>query len=94
MHMGKGLVIMSKIYIKTSDIFNFEDAKKRMKYFNFCRKKALKCGLICKCHIEGEKTTLFMEGSKLQYIKYYLATLLANEYKTDGIKRLIKCLII
>ena len=33
---------MSKIYIKTSDIFNFEDAKKRMKYFNFCRKKSIK----------------------------------------------------
>ena len=80
---------MSKNYIRTSDIFNIEDAKKRMIYFNFCREKALKCGLICKCRIEGEKTTLFMEGSKLQYIKYYLATLLKNEYKTDGIKRLI-----
>ena len=85
---------MSKIYIRTFDIFNIEDAKKRMKYFNFCHEKALKCGLTCKCHIEGKNTTLFMEGSKLQYIKYYLATLLANEYKTDGIKRLIKCLII
>ena len=80
---------MSKIYIRTSDIFSIEDAKKRMKYFNFCRKKALKCGLICKCHIEGEKTTLFMEGSKLQYIKYYLATLLKTRYKTDGIERLV-----
>ena len=85
---------MSKNYIKTSDIFNIEDAKKRTAYFNFCREKALKCGLICNYHIEGKNTTLFMEGSKLQYIKYYLATLLANEYKTDGIKRLIKCLII
>lgn len=85
----KGVIYMSKIYIKTSDIFNFEDAKKRMKYFNFCREKALKCGLIYKCHIEGEKTTLFMEGSKWQFIKYYLATLLKTEYKTDGIKRLI-----
>ena len=80
---------MSKIYIRTSDIFNIEDAKKRTAYFNFCREKALKCGLICDCHIKGEKTTLFMEGSKLQYIKYYLATLLKTEYKTDGIKRLI-----
>ena len=80
---------MSKIYIRTSDIFNIEDAKKRMKYFNFCHEKALKCGLTCKCHIEGKNTTLFMEGSKLQYIKYYLATLLNTKYKTDGIKRLI-----
>ena len=85
----KGVIYMSKIYIRTSDIFNIEDAKKRMMYFNFCHEKALKCGLTCKCHIEGKNTTLFMEGSKLQYIKYYLATLLKTKYKTDGIKRLI-----
>ena len=80
---------MSKTYIRTFDIFNIEDAKKRMIYFNFCHEKALKYGLICKCRIEGKNTTLFMEGSKLQYIKYYLATLLKTEYKMDGIKRLI-----
>ena len=80
---------MSKIYIRTSDIFNLEDAKKRMAYFNFCHEKALKCGLICKCHIEGTNTTLFMEGDKLCYIKYYLATLTKTDYKMDGIKRLI-----
>ena len=85
----KGVINMSKNYIKTSDIFNIEDAKKRTAYFNFCREKALKCGLICDYHIEGKNTTLFMEGSKLQYIKYYLATLLKTKYKTDGIKRLI-----
>ena len=85
----KGVIYMSKIYIRTSDIFDLEDAKKRMTYFNFCHEKALKCGLTCKCHIEGKNTTLFMEGSKLQYIKYYLATLLKTEYKTDSIKRLI-----
>ena len=80
---------MSKTYIRTFDIFNIEGAKKRMAYFNFCHEKALKCGLTCKCHIEGKNTTLFMEGSKLQYIKYYLATLLKTEYKMEGIKRLI-----
>ena len=80
---------MSKNYIKTSDIFDIKDAKKRTAYFNFCLEKALKCGLICDYHIEGKNTTLFMEGSKLQYIKYYLATLLKTKYKTDGIKRLI-----
>lgn len=83
------MINMSKKYIETLDIFNIEDAKKRMAYFNFCREKALKCGLICKCHIEGKNTTLFMEGSKLQYIKYYLAILLKTEYKMDGIKCLI-----
>ena len=85
---------MSKIYIKTSDIFDIKDAKKRTAYFDFCLEKALKCGLICKCHIEGTNTTLFMEGDKLCFIKYYLATLLKDKYKMDGIKRLIKCLII
>ena len=85
----KGVIYMSKIYIRTSDIFDIEDAKKRMAYFNFCHKKALECGLTCKCHIEGKNTTLFMEGSKLQYIKYYLATLLKTRYKTDDIKRLV-----
>ena len=80
---------MRKIYIRTSDIFNIEDAKKRMTYFNFCHEKALKCRITCKCHIDGKNTTLFMEGSKLQYIKYYLATLLKTRYKTDCIKRLI-----
>ena len=80
---------MSKNYIRTFDVFNIEDAKKRMAYFNFCHEKALKCGLICKCHIEGTNTTLFMEGDKLCYIKYYLATLTKTDYKMDGIKRLI-----
>ena len=85
----KGDVYMSKNYIETSDIFNIEDAKKRMAYFDFCREKALKCGLTCKCHIEGTNTTLFMEGDKLCFIKYYLATLSKNVCKMDGIKRLI-----
>ena len=80
---------MSKTYIKTSDIFDIKDAKKRMEYFDFCLEKALKCGLICKCHIEGTNTMLFMEGDKLCFIKYYLVTLLKDEYKIDGIKRLI-----
>lgn len=80
---------MSKNYIRTSDIFDIEDAKKRMMYFNFCHEKALKYGLTCDYHIEGKNTTLFMEGSKLQYIKYYLATLFKTKYKMDGIKRLI-----
>lgn len=30
---------MGKIYIRTSDIFDYKDAEKRMKYFDFCRKK-------------------------------------------------------
>lgn len=80
---------MSKTYIRCSDVFNIIDEKKRMEYFNFCHEKALKFGLVCKCHIEGMNTTLFMKGSKQQFIKYYLSTLLKTKYKTDGIKRLI-----
>ena len=85
----KGVIYMSKIYINTFDVFNIEDAKKRIIYFKFCHEKALKCGLTCNAEIDGMGTKLFMSGSKKQFIKYYLATLSANEHKTDGIKRLI-----
>ena len=81
---------MSKIYIKTSDIFDIEDAKKRMAYFDFCLEKALKCGLTCISHIDGTSTMLFMIGSKKCYIKYYLVTMFKTEHKLNGIKRLIE----
>lgn len=81
---------MKKIYIKTSDIFNYKDEVKRMKYFDFCHKKALKCGLICKCHIDGVNTKLFIEGSKWNIIKYYLTTVFKTEDDTiDAIKRIV-----
>ena len=82
---------MSKTYtyIRTYDVFNIKDEKKRMEYFDFCREKALKCGLICKCHIGDVNTALFMEGRKQQFVKYYLISLLKTECKIDGIKRLI-----
>ncbi|NSK92409.1 hypothetical protein G5B03_09465 [Blautia massiliensis] len=35
----KGVIYMRKIYIRTSDIFDYKDAEKRMKHFDFCRKK-------------------------------------------------------
>lgn len=81
---------MKKIYIKTSDIFNYKDEVKRMKYFDFCHKKALKCGLICRCHIDGVNTKLFIEGSKWDIIKYYLITVFKTEDDTiDAIKRIV-----
>ena len=81
---------MKKIYIKTSDIFNYKDEVKRMKYFDFCHKKALKCGLICRCHIDGVNTKLFIEGSKWDIIKYYLITVFKTEDDTiDSIKRIV-----
>lgn len=80
---------MRKIYIRTSDIFEYKDEVKRMKYFDFCHKKALKCGLICRCHIDGVNTKLFMEGSKWDIIKYYLMTVFKTEDNTiDAIKRI------
>ena len=80
---------MRKIYIGTSDIFDYKDEVKRMKYFDFCHKKALKCGLICRCHIDGVNTKLFIEGSKWNIIKYYLVTVFKTEDNTvDAIKRI------
>ena len=80
---------MRKIYIRTSDIFESKDEVKRIKYFDFCYKKALKCGLICRCHIDGVNTKLFIEGSKWDIIKYYLITVFKTEDNTiDAIKRI------
>ena len=80
---------MRKIYIRTSDIFEYKDEVKRMKYFDFCHKKALKCGLICRCHIDGVNTKLFIEGSKWDISKYYLITVFKTEDNTiDAIKRI------
>ena len=81
---------MRKIYIRTSDIFEYKDEVKRMKYFDFCHKKALKCGLICRCHIDGVNTKLFIEGSKWDIIKYYMITVFKTEDDTiDAIKRIV-----
>ena len=80
---------MRKIYIRTSDIFEYKDEVKRIKYFDFCHKKALECGLICRCHIDGVNTKLFIEGSKWNIIKYYLMTVFKTEDNTiDAIKRI------
>lgn len=80
---------MRKIYIRTSDVFEYKDKVKRMKYFDFCHKKALKCGLICRCHIDGVNTKLFIEGSKWDIIKYYLITVFKTEDNIiDAIKRI------
>ena len=80
---------MRKIYIRTSDVFDYKDEVKRMKYFDFCHKKALKCGLICRCHIDGVNTKLFIKGSKWNIIKYYLVTVFKTEDNiVDAIKRI------
>ncbi len=80
---------MMKKYIRTSDVFEYKNEIKRMQYFNFCREKALKCGLMCRCHIDGINTILFIEGRKINVIKYYLLTVFKTEDGIDGIKRII-----
>ena len=86
---------MRKIYIRTSDIFEYKDEVKRMKYFDFCHKKALKCGLICRCHIDGVNTKLSIEGSKWDIIKYYLVTVFKTEDNIiDAIKRITSLIFI
>ena len=85
---------MRKIYIKTSDIFPYKDEVKRMKHFDFCHKKALECGLICRCHIDGVNTKLFIEGSKWDIIKYYLITVFnTDDTMIDAIKRIISLIL-
>ena len=81
---------MRKIYIRTSDIFGYKDEVKRMKYFDFCHEKALKCHLVCQCHIDGVNTKLFIEGSKWDMIKYYLITVFkTRDNIIDAIKRIV-----
>lgn len=80
---------MRKTYIRTSDIFEYKDVEKKMRCFNFCREKALKYGLICRSHIDDTNTTLFMEGKKINFIRYYLTTVFKTEDKIiDGVKRI------
>ena len=85
---------MSKIYIKTSDIFPYKDEVKRMKHFDFCHKKALKCGLICRGHIDGCNTKLFIAGPKWDVIRYYLITVFnTDDNIIDAIKRIISLIL-
>ena len=90
----KGVISMKNIYIRTSDIFGYKDEVKRIKYFDFCHKKALKCGLICQCHIDGRDTKLFIAGPKWDVIRYYLATVFnSDDYIIDAIKRIISLIL-
>lgn len=81
--------MMTKTCIHTKDIFNIKDTEKKMKYFNSCHKKALKCGLTCRCIIDQPFMELELWGSKWQFIKYYVNTLLKCQRKMDAIKRVM-----
>lgn len=80
---------MRKVFIRTSDIFDYEDEVKRMRCFDFCAKKALACGLICGSLIDGMDTTLFIAGPKSKVVKYYLSTVFKTKDGIRGLKRLL-----
>lgn len=80
---------MNKTYFHTYDIFNNEDVTERMRYFNSCHKAALRCGLTVRCIMKDKYLKLELWGTKSQFVKYYIKTLLKCVYKYDGIKRLI-----
>lgn len=81
---------MRKTYIHTCDVFNHGDEGARQRCFISCYKKALlNRGLINCVHYEDDRITLELWGTKYQFIKYYLLTLLKTEHKVDGVKRLI-----
>ena len=81
---------MNKTYFHTYDIFNNEDVTERMRYFNSCHKAALRCGLEVRCIMKEEYPKLELWGTKSQFVKYYIETLLECVCKCDGITRLIK----
>ncbi len=83
---------MAKTGFHTYDIFNNEDVVTRWKYFNFCHKKALNCGLVCRCNIKDSVPKLELWGTKCQFLKYYLQTLTKCQYKLEGVKRCISFL--
>lgn len=84
---------MTKTKFHTYDFFDFEDAEKAMKFFNFCHKKALGSGLTCKCIIDDQFPTLELWGTKYQFVNYYLQTLTKCEHVLDGVKCLLSFLL-
>lgn len=85
---------MAKTYIHTCDIFDEKSRKDRIDHYKFCYRKALKCGLTCKCFIDVDEPRLELSGTKRQFVKYYWLTLLKTDYKIGGIKRLTKFLFL
>ena len=82
---------MTKLY-RTYDLFDIENEEKRNDWLTLCIYAALKSGLSCKHVMNGTKTKLHMTGTKRQFIKYYLNTMLYNESFTNAVRRLIYCI--
>lgn len=78
---------MTKTMYHTIDIFDNVNPVTRMRYFDFCHKRALDIGLICKCSLKDRSSKLEMWGTKCQFLRYYLETLLKCDYKMKGFKR-------
>lgn len=80
---------MNKTCFYTYDIFNIKDVTERMRCFDSCRKAALSCGLTVRCIMKDKYLKLELWGTKTQFVKYYIKTLLKCVHKYDGIKRLM-----
>lgn len=80
--------MMNKTEFHTTDIFNINDVETRWRYFDFCHKEALKCGLTCKCIMDQTFMKLELWGNRCQFFKYYFKTLKMCLKKMDGVKRL------
>lgn len=80
------------VLFKTYDIFDIKDKDVREYCLLRCRDIALQCGLTCKCHLHGRDTRLYLDGTKQQFLMYYLKTLTCTESIFDGLKRLLYCI--
>lgn len=72
---------------RTHDVFELNNEE--MKWFKVCVKQAKKCGLNYEIYKTNKHLKLYMTGTKKQFVKYYLKTLLQNKYVSDGILRLV-----
>lgn len=83
---------MTNTFFHTYDIFNIEDVVTSQRYFDSCHKKALNSGLKCLCLTNDSFKVLVLWGTKHQFLKYYLSTIMAYECKWKGVIRFISFL--
>ena len=80
------------VLFKTYEIFDIKDKDVREYCLLRRRDIALQCGLTCKCHLHGRDTRLYLNGTKQQFVKYYLKTLTCSGSIFNGLKRLLYCI--